>query len=189
MQAPTNLSSSGDFNLTDDWSMLDLNSSSYYDDDVIGEFINATDDHLVYGDWTKAVMTSLPNQSTTSRTRSFGAFYWFTLGLNWLNYYYLGAIVVVGVLGNGFNVFSFLRTRNKLRSPSYYLAALALADTVFLLTIFVIWLGHFKITFFLRPVFFYTLVYIGAASSCVSGTLIHLISSLCRHFLRVGDAM
>ena len=186
MEVPiTTLSSAAVFTRVNysDFLMLDQNStnSSYYDGDVNGEFINATDDDLLYsaGNWTKAVITSLQNQSTTSRTRSFGAFYWFTLGLNWLNYYYLGAIVVVGVLGNGFNVFSFLRTRNKLRSPSYYLAALALADAAFLLTIFVIWLGHFKITFFLRPVFFYTLVYIGAASSCVSGTLIHLISSLC----------
>ena len=90
--------------------------------------------------------------------------------LKWLNFYYLGTIVIVGVLGNAFNFFQFLFTRNKLKSPSYYLATLSLADSVFLLTIFVVWIGHFKIKFFMWRGVVKFFVYIGATSSCLSGS-------------------
>jgi len=53
--------------------------------------------------------------------------------LEWLNLYYLGALVILGVLGNAANFISFIRAKaSHLRSPSYYLAALALIDAIFL---------------------------------------------------------
>ena len=65
--------------------------------------------------------------------------------LDWFNLHYLGfIIIVVGVLGNAKNVVGFMRSCNKLRSPSYYLAALALADAVFLDILFILWLSHFE---------------------------------------------
>ena len=90
--------------------------------------------------------------------------------LDFLNLYYLGALIIVGLLGNGKNVVAFILNRNELRSPSYYLASLALADVVFLITILFLWLGQFKIYLFTQAGFYQTLFYLSSVSSCVSGT-------------------
>jgi hypothetical protein len=89
--------------------------------------------------------------------------------LNFLNLYYLGAIIIVGLLGNGKNVIAFIHNRNELRSPSYYLASLALADVAFLVTILFLWLGQFKIYLFTQAGFYQTLFYLSSVSSCISG--------------------
>jgi len=86
-----------------------------------------------------------------------------------LNLYYLGGIVVVGVLGNGKNVVSFIISRNERRSPSYYLASLALADTIFLAVLFIIWLNHFDIELFSASGIYHMFFYISSTSSCLSG--------------------
>ena len=139
-----------------DW-FIDNNGTNYYNRSSDGESINLTN----FGNITIAI----------NRPASIGLFYWLTLeALRCLNFYYLGTILVVGVLGNAFNFFQFLFTRNKLKSPSYYLATLSLADSVFLLTIFVVWIGHFNVTFFLSPRIVKLFAYIGATSSCLSGS-------------------
>lgn len=103
--------------------------------------------------------------------------------IKWLNLYYLGFIIIIGVLGNGYNFISFLRTSNKLQSPSYYLAALSLADATFLLTIFIVWIGHTGLNLFFRRIFFYVIAYVGAASSCISGIyIIDQITGILLHF-------
>jgi hypothetical protein len=90
--------------------------------------------------------------------------------LEWLNLYYLGALVILGVLGNAANFIFFIRTKtNNLRSPSYYLAALALNDAIFLLTIFIIWLNHFDVDIFEWFGFHQVIVYFSSTSSCMSG--------------------
>ena len=107
--------------------------------------------------------------NATVVVKTYSEFFLFNLkALKWLNFYYLGAIMIVGVLGNGFNFVSFLRTRRKLSSPNYYLATLALADAVFLLAILIVWIGHFKIKVFLWPRIYNTLVYLSSLSSCLS---------------------
>ena len=91
--------------------------------------------------------------------------------LEWLNLYYLGALVILGVLGNAANFISFIRAKTShLRSPSYYLAALALNDAIFLLTIFIIWLNHFDVDIFEWFGFHQVFVYLSSTSSCMSGT-------------------
>ena len=105
----------------------------------------------------------------------FSIFYFALKTLKFLNLYYLGAIIVVGVLGNSFNFVSFVRTRNKLRSPSYYLAALALADFVFLAVLFIIWLNQLKINLFEWPIIYEIFVYLSAFSSCMSGNCDYII--------------
>ena len=92
--------------------------------------------------------------------------------LQFLNFYYLGAMIAVGVLGNGLNFVSFICTRNKLRSPGYYLASLALSDAVFLAVLFIIWLNQLDIDLFDRPVVYKIFVYFSAFSSCISGNYI-----------------
>ena len=79
--------------------------------------------------------------------------------LNFFNFYYLAIIIVVGVVGNSLSFLVFTRTHLKLRSSSYYLAALALADLGFLLTLLVVWLNHVGIDLFNRPGWCQALVY------------------------------
>jgi len=52
--------------------------------------------------------------------------------LNFFNFYYLALIIFLGMVGNTLNFLVFTRTHLKLRSSSYYLAALALADLGYL---------------------------------------------------------
>ena len=93
--------------------------------------------------------------------------------LEWLNLYYLGAIIIIGVLGNAINFFAFILRRmlkkKNFNSPSYYLASLALNDTIFLLTILIIWLNHFGVDLFDRDIFHELTVYLSSTSSCMSG--------------------
>ena len=119
---------------------LEDNSKHFYD------LNNATaDDDLFDG-----------NQTLVMDNQSYSAIYIVSLKIiKWLNLYYLGFIIIIGVLGNGYNFISFLRTSNKLQSPSYYLAALSLADATFLLTIFIVWIGHTGLNLFFRRIFFY----------------------------------
>ena len=95
--------------------------------------------------------------------------------LDWFNLYYLGFIVVVGVLGNAKNVFVFVRKKKELRSPTYYLAALALADVIFLAILFILWLNHFDIDLFSQSFIYKLLLYISSLSSCMSGTFCFFI--------------
>jgi hypothetical protein len=90
--------------------------------------------------------------------------------LDWFNLYYLGAIIIVGVLGNARNVYGFVSNRKDLRSPSYYLASLALTDVVFLVIIFILWLNHFDIELFITAKGSYeTFFFFSSASSSISG--------------------
>ena len=88
--------------------------------------------------------------------------------LNFFNFYYLAIIIVVGVVGNSLSFLVFTRTHLKLRSSSYYLAALALADLGFLLTLLVVWLNHVGIDLFNRPGWCQALVYGSSVCSCLS---------------------
>lgn len=95
--------------------------------------------------------------------------------LDWFNLYYLGAIIIVGVLGNARNVYGFVSNRKDLRSPSYYLASLALTDVVFLVIIFILWLNHFDIELFITAKGSYeTFFFFSSASSSISGNFLIL---------------
>ena len=90
--------------------------------------------------------------------------------VDFLNVYYLGFIIILGVFGNAFNFISFLRTQsNKLSSPSYYLVSLALTDVVFLAVLLISWLAQFDgFDLFNRLGFCQALVYLNSVSSCMS---------------------
>ena len=96
---------------------------------------------------------------------------------DWLNTYYLPFIIIVGLLGNVNNAIAFIRDWKKLSSPSYYLMALALADVIFLATLFIIWLGQFKIGLFGWN-FYQTVFYLSAFSSSMSGKNFDLFHNL-----------
>jgi len=88
--------------------------------------------------------------------------------LDFFNLYYLGLIVFLGMVGNMLNFLVFTQTHLRLRSSSYYLAALALADIGFLFTLLVVWLDHVGIDLFNRQGFCQALVYGSSVFSCLS---------------------
>lgn len=88
--------------------------------------------------------------------------------LDFFNFYYLAVIIIFGMVGNTLNFLVFTRTHLKLRSSSYYLAALALADLGFLLTLLVVWLNHVGVDLFNRQGFCQALVYTSSVCSCLS---------------------
>jgi len=92
--------------------------------------------------------------------------------LDWINLYYLGAMIIIGLLGNLKNFISFLTAENKLRSPSYYLASLAFADLIFLAILLILWLNQFEIDLFSRPGIYQTFFFLSSSSSCISGNYI-----------------
>ena len=92
--------------------------------------------------------------------------------LDLLYLHYMGFIVIFGLVGNANNVFSFIRSKKKLSSPSYYLAALALHDVIFLLTLLILWLKHFSINIFNRVGMYQFIFFLSSTSSCVSGAFL-----------------
>ena len=91
--------------------------------------------------------------------------------LNFLDRYYVIMIIVVGVVGNGKNVYTFVRSKKKLLSPSYYLAALALNDVIFLVILAILWLGQFDIKLLNnRNGIYQTFYFLSSTSSCISGS-------------------
>lgn len=62
--------------------------------------------------------------------------------LDLFHLYYIPAIILVGLVGNLLSCIVFLNTHLKMRSSSYYLAALATADFGFLATLLMVWLNN-----------------------------------------------
>ncbi|KAG8232254.1 hypothetical protein J437_LFUL011808 [Ladona fulva] len=62
--------------------------------------------------------------------------------LDFFHLYYIPFIILVGLVGNLLSCVVFLNTHLRLRSSSYYLAALATADLGFLATLFLVWLNN-----------------------------------------------
>uniref|UniRef100_A0A336LWA2 CSON006534 protein n=1 Tax=Culicoides sonorensis TaxID=179676 RepID=A0A336LWA2_CULSO len=58
-----------------------------------------------------------------------------------LVFYYTPTIVFVGIIGNILSVLVFFRTKLRKLSSSYYLAALGMSDTCFLILSFITWLN------------------------------------------------
>ncbi|XP_074037844.1 G-protein coupled receptor [Leptinotarsa decemlineata] len=63
----------------------------------------------------------------------------FVIYLNFIHMYYIPVVIVVGFVGNVLSCLVLLTTHLKLRSSSYYLAALAVADTGYVFCIFVVY--------------------------------------------------
>ncbi|XP_055606082.1 neuropeptides capa receptor [Uranotaenia lowii] len=61
--------------------------------------------------------------------------------LSVINFYYIPALVLFGSIGNILSVLVFFKTKLKKLSSSYYLAALGLSDTCYLVGLFVPWLN------------------------------------------------
>ncbi|XP_065582545.1 5-hydroxytryptamine receptor 2A-like isoform X2 [Artemia franciscana] len=80
---------------------------------------------------TTGVTTPSPSIDETHTLRKF---------VDLMNFYYLAIAIIFGIFGNILSFAVFTRTHLKIRSSSYYLAALSLVDTGFLSALFVSWL-------------------------------------------------
>jgi hypothetical protein len=87
--------------------------------------------------------------------------------------YYIPFIIFIGILGNILSCIVFLSTHLKMRSSSYYLAALASADLGFLATLFMVWLSNNDgVQLFNKNGWCQCVVYISSVSSFLSVWLI-----------------
>lgn len=68
--------------------------------------------------------------------------------LQFIQLYYTPVLVILGCMGNSLSVFVFFGTKLKKLSSSYYLAALAISDTGFLIAQFISWLNLINVPLF-----------------------------------------
>ncbi|XP_021698328.1 cysteinyl leukotriene receptor 1 [Aedes aegypti] len=101
-----------------------------------------TDDLWIYQ------TTFLPDVQQTSRDSSSSSydidqqtFVYYAEVLSVINFYYIPALVLFGSIGNILSVLVFFKTKLKKLSSSYYLAALGLSDTCYLVGLFIPWLN------------------------------------------------
>lgn len=93
--------------------------------------------------------------------------------LDFFHQYYIPFIILLGLVGNLLSCIVFLNTHLRIRSSSYYLAALATADFGFLVTLLLVWLNNtlgWKV--FNKDGWCETLVYVSAVCSSLSVWLI-----------------
>ncbi|XP_076625117.1 uncharacterized protein LOC143343773 [Colletes latitarsis] len=93
--------------------------------------------------------------------------------LDFFHQYYIPSIILLGLVGNLLSCIVFLNTHLRIRSSSYYLAALATADFGFLVTLLLVWLNNtlgWKV--FNKDGWCETLVYVSAVCSSLSVWLI-----------------
>ncbi|XP_033349345.1 thyrotropin-releasing hormone receptor-like [Bombus vosnesenskii] len=93
--------------------------------------------------------------------------------LDFFHQYYIPSIILLGLVGNLLSCVVFLNTHLRIRSSSYYLAALATADFGFLVTLLFVWLNNtlgWKV--FNKEGWCETLVYVSAVCSSLSVWLI-----------------
>lgn len=93
--------------------------------------------------------------------------------LDFFHQYYIPSIILLGLVGNLLSCVVFLNTHLRIRSSSYYLAALATADFGFLITLLLVWLNNtlgWKV--FNKDGWCETLVYVSAVCSSLSVWLI-----------------
>lgn len=93
--------------------------------------------------------------------------------LDFFHLYYIPVIILIGLVGNLLSCVVFLNTHLKMRSSSYYLAALATADFGFLATLLMVWLNNnIGVQVFNKDGWCQGLVYVSSVCSFLSVWLI-----------------
>jgi len=85
-----------------------------------------------------------------------------------LDLYFTPVIIAVGIVGNVLSFMVFSTTYLRRMSSSVYLAALALSDTFFLITLFCSWIFNFDVNVWNRSGWCQFLVYIAYVTSFLS---------------------
>ncbi|XP_076242299.1 nociceptin receptor-like [Calliopsis andreniformis] len=89
-----------------------------------------------------------------------------------VQFYYTPILVCLGSLGNCLSLVVFFRTKLCQYSSSIYLGALAISDTGFLMSVFVVWLNMLKVSLFNRPGFCQFFIYLTTLCSFMSVWLV-----------------
>lgn len=93
---------------------------------------------------------------------------WAYMVADFLTFYYTPILVIVGSIGNILSALVFFNTKLKKLSSSYYLAALGISDTCFLIGLFITWLSFFGIHIYTREVFCQLFTFSSGLSSFLS---------------------
>ncbi|XP_050098279.1 neuropeptides capa receptor-like [Anopheles aquasalis] len=79
-------------------------------------------------------------------------FFYYAEVLSVINFYYVPALVLFGSIGNVLSVLVFFKTKLRKLSSSYYLAALGLSDTFYLIGQFVAWLNLIDVKIYIQEI-------------------------------------
>ncbi|XP_018335386.1 somatostatin receptor type 4-like isoform X2 [Agrilus planipennis] len=83
-------------------------------------------------------------------------------------FYYTPILIFLGTIGNALSVYVFFKTKLKKLSSSYYLSALAISDSAFLLSLLVVWLSFVRVDIFNKDIICQTIVYLTTFTSFLS---------------------
>lgn len=86
--------------------------------------------------------------------------------------YYVPFITLAGTIGNVLSVLVFVRTKLKKLSSSYYLAALSISDTGFLLCNFIQWINTLNINIYNRDGFCQLFTFLSSICTVLSAWLV-----------------
>lgn len=87
---------------------------------------------------------------------------------NFLTLYYTPTLVCFGTIGNILSVLVFFKTKLRKLSSSYYLAALGISDTCFLIGLLVPWLNFVNINIYNRNIYCQLFTYFSGLTSFLS---------------------
>lgn len=87
-------------------------------------------------------------------------------------FYYTPILVVIGIIGNCLTILVFCKTKLRKLSSSYYLVALAFSDTIFLITLSIVWLKLLTVDIFNKHGFCQIMVYLSSVCSFLSVWLV-----------------
>ncbi|KFB48397.1 AGAP005002-PA-like protein [Anopheles sinensis] len=96
---------------------------------------------------------SLPDASLVPMSEEHQLFQYYFEVINTINFYYVPALVLFGSIGNILSVLVFFKTKLRKLSSSYYLAALGLSDTFYLVCQFVAWLSMIDIKIYMQELY------------------------------------
>lgn len=85
-----------------------------------------------------------------------------------LTYYYIPAFVMLGSIGNVLSIIVFLKTKLRFQYASVFLAALAISDSMFLLSAFISWLNYFNVNIYDREYFCQFFTFVSGTSNLLS---------------------
>lgn len=89
-----------------------------------------------------------------------------------LTFYYTPALVLIGSIGNILSVLVFFKTKLRKLSSSYYLAALGISDTCFLIGLFISWLNFIDIDIYNNNIYCQFFTFFTALCSFLSVWLV-----------------
>lgn len=141
--------------------------SSFIPSQQLSIFENKTEENYYqytydYGNFSNA--TDPPEYETEA---DYGMEFAYKVG-DILTHYYTPALVLIGSIGNILSVIVFFRTKLRKLSSSYYLAALGISDTCFLIGAFVSWLNYININIYNKDYYCQFFTYVSGLCSFLS---------------------